>query len=546
MQKKDVARKGAEMRTREVKAEKTFDLRKVGAIMQKNFIVLTRDKTRLIPLLLFPVFMILVFGYTTGNIPKHIPTALVAYDDSPLSQTLQQEIGSDQVFSVQHVVSTEGEAKRLLDSGKVKVIIEIPPNMQDDIDSGRQAQITIIVDESDSAIASTAHQQLNTLIAGAAARISTQRLLLFQSSVGAAAQRMQEYSALAPDSYDDIAADTAAAQGLLAQSQRLLDTGAQNALLSTTPGTVYAPPTPSGANPMLGGNETYMNEPLSNDAARAQAAALQRTSKLVGTASSKVSAANTVAAQAAGLAAAKRDSYGVDVLKPMATISIFTHSKAGNMLKPLVIAEKPAYGTGKRPVDFLIPAIIALTIFQGAIMGMGRAVAGEKREGSLTRVFLTPTSTATIIIGTLLFYVLFELCRSAFIIGVAMAFFHIAIEGSMLLLILILAIFISVSSGIGMILSSMVKTEQQYMAMSLLIGMPSMFLSGVFFPLQAMPPVLQAIAAFLPITYAAEALRGVMVKGFPPGMILYPISILFVFLALTMLALFMTFKRDIE
>jgi len=57
-----------------------------------------------------------------------------------------------------------------------------------------------------------------------------------------------------------------------------------------------------------------------------------------------------------------------------------------------------------------------MTLFQGAVMGMGRAVAGEKREGSLTRVFLTPTSNITIITGTLLFYIIFEMIRASFLI----------------------------------------------------------------------------------------------------------------------------------
>jgi len=232
--------------------------------------------------------------------------------------------------------------------------------------------------------------------------------------------------------------------------------------------------------------------------------------------------------------------------EPMRAISVFTAYAPKDLRAPLVYEEKPAYGTGKREVDFLIPAIIALTIFQGAVMGMGRAVAGEKREGSLTRVFLTPTSNATIILGTLLFYIIFELFRSAFLVLFAVTLFHVKIEGSLLAIALILIVYAGVSTGVGMILSSMVNTEQQYQGLALLVGMPTIFLAGVFFPLEAMPRAFQVIAAFLPVTYAAEALRDVMIKGFGLALIIPPLLILLVFLAGTLGLLFVAFKRDIE
>ena len=91
--------------------EKVIDLHKIWAIIQKNFIVLKRDKARILPLLMFPLFMITIFGYTSGNTPKHIGAAIVAFDHSPLAQHIQEEISQTNVFSVRHVVSTEDEAK---------------------------------------------------------------------------------------------------------------------------------------------------------------------------------------------------------------------------------------------------------------------------------------------------------------------------------------------------------------------------------------------------------------------------------------------------
>ena len=529
--------------------EKLLDFKKIGAIMQKNFIVIIRDKTRLIPLLAFPIFMILVFGFTTGNIPKHIPTVIVAYDHSPLSEQLQQEIQASQVFTVERMASNEGEAKRLLDDRQVKVIIEIPPNMQADVDAGQQARVTIIVDESDSAIAATATQTMNTIVAQAGATITAQKVAAFQQSVGAAAQQLQQSTQPLPDQYSLIAAKTVAVETTLAQSKAVTDAVAQSLILALPLPTLYIPaPTTSAesGHTFVQANNSFLLEQPGVAAMQAEIVVFQHSSAAAAAAAQDAHAATLMAQQADQQTQARLQAYEEDVAKPLAAIQVFTQYDAKGLLQPLTYDEKPAYGTGKRPVDFLIPAIIALTIFQGAVMGMGRAVAGEKREGALTRVFLTPTSNATIIAGTLLFYIAFEMCRFTFLVLVAMAFFQITIQGSLLLIALIIFIYAAISTGLGMILSSMVHTEQQYMAMSMLISMPTMFLAGVFFPVQAMPKALQALANFLPITYASDALRGVMVKGFPLTMIASSVLILLLFLVLIMGTVFMVFKRDIE
>jgi len=92
-----------------VEKEKLLDYRKMWAIFQKNFVVITRDKTRFLPLLLFPIFMIVVFGYTSGTAPKHISMGVIDYDNSPLSSSIIQEISNSDTFSIKKMLSTEGE-----------------------------------------------------------------------------------------------------------------------------------------------------------------------------------------------------------------------------------------------------------------------------------------------------------------------------------------------------------------------------------------------------------------------------------------------------
>jgi ABC-2 type transport system permease protein len=531
----------------EPEKEKLIDFKKIMAIMQKNFIVMSRDKIRWVFLLMFPILMIVIFGYVSGNMPTHISTAIVAYDNSELSLAIQQQIYSSPTFAIRHMVSTEGEARSLLDSGEVRVIIEIPPHLEEDINSGIQTGITVIVDESDSSVSGTAQQALSAIVTNVAKQISLQKITYYQQSVAAAAQKLQAYSSQQINQYGLIASSLAPAQASLLQSKQLTDGFANTLLSSLAPNTLSIPSIFQNESE-INTNYVFITYAPGYDAIQAQIALLQRSSGLLSSASANVQAATGLALQADQQASSLQDynSYEQNVVQPMAEIHIFTYANANDLLTPLVYEAKPAYGTGKRAIDFLIPSIIALTIFQGAIMGMGRAVAGEKRDGSLTRVFLTPTSNVTIIIGTLLFYIIFELLRSSFLVLFSVILFHIKIEGSLLIIGFVLVVYGAVSTAIGMILSSVAKTEQQFMAMSMPITMPSMFLSGAFFPVQAMPKFMQVLANFLPITYAGDALRGVMIKGFSLSMVSYPVAILFVFLAIILGIVLVVFRRDIE
>ena len=527
--------------------EKLIDFVKIGSIIKKNFTVITRDRIRILPLVMFPLVMIFIFGYTTGNIPKHISTAIVDYDSSVFSGSIIQQINSNNVFSVRHMVSTEGEGRNLLDSGKVSVIIIIPKNLEEDINSGKQSGITIIVDESDSSVATISKQSLNQLINTISSQISKNRIVQYQENVEASANQLYANS-IQPDIYSLINPRLENAYKLVSEAKKISDS-ARDSIRDSLPDTsLYLPDNPDNENFTVNTNYFYVQYPVGYSATLAQLALFEKTSGLLDAAGRNLESASSLSEKEEKNIETENEYlvYKKDVILPMGKILLFAKSSPDAMVEPLVYQEKPAYGTGKRPIDFTIAAIIALTIFQGAVMGMGRAIAGEKREGSLTRVFLTPTSNATIVLGTLLFYIIFELFRSIFVLSIAILLFHVNIEGSLLLLALILTVYAGVSTSIGMIFSSMVKTEQQFQAIAMLVSLPTTFLSGAFFPLQAMPRFLQVIAKFLPVTYGAEVLRGVMIKGFPLTMIAFPFCILLVFLVAALSIVFMVFKRDIE
>ena len=88
---------------------------------------------------------------------------------------------------------------------------------------------------------------------------------------------------------------------------------------------------------------------------------------------------------------------------------------------------------------------------------------------------------------------IFEILRSSFLILLAMNLFQVRVEGSLLALFAIVVIYAVVSTAIGMFISTLVRSEQQYLAMSMLVSLPPVFLSGAFLPIQAMPRIWEAI-----------------------------------------------------
>ena len=95
----------------------------------------------------------------------------------------------------------------------------------------------------------------------------------------------------------------------------------------------------------------------------------------------------------------------------------------------------------------------------------------------------------------------------------AILLFNVVINGSLLLLFLVIFTSTLCFVGFGMMFSATAKTQEDYIQVVLPIAMPMMFICGVFFPTETMPWILQKIAYFLPLTYANDAFRAVMLKG---------------------------------
>ncbi|NJD78622.1 MAG: ABC transporter permease [Candidatus Methanoperedens sp.] len=180
-------------------------------------------------------------------------------------------------------------------------------------------------------------------------------------------------------------------------------------------------------------------------------------------------------------------------------------------------------------IDFLTPAVIALTVFFGTIQTMGYAIAGERQDGTLVRIMMTPVSRGAIILGKTLHQLVLQLARAVVLILAAIVLFGVTMNGSWLLVALVLIIFTFGAVGLGMAISAVSEDMLSFQAISMLVAFPSMFATGVFYPLSSAPDWMRWIAYIVPLTYANDAMRTIMIKGQGLGSIAHDLIILIFF-----------------
>ena len=196
-------------------------------------------------------------------------------------------------------------------------------------------------------------------------------------------------------------------------------------------------------------------------------------------------------------------------------------------------------------IDFLLPGVLAMTMFMSSMMTMGNSIAGERERGELSRLFMTPTNVSSVLTGKIISQVVRELIRALVLIIAAMLLFNVMIKGNLLLLVLVILIAVLCFVGFGMMFSATAKTQEDYIQIVMPVAMPMMFICGVFFPTETMPLILQKIALFLPLTYANDAFRAVMLKGAGLGSIAFDLIVLLAFALLFFIVGIVRFNRDV-
>jgi ABC-2 type transport system permease protein len=149
-----------------------------------------------------------------------------------------------------------------------------------------------------------------------------------------------------------------------------------------------------------------------------------------------------------------------------------------------------------------------------AVVSTALSVVREKERGTMEQVRMAPLSTTAYIVGKTLPYFCISMASSVGVVLASMGLFGLPMNGSWLLLILSMSLYLAGALGVGLIISTVAESQQAAFQMAILASfLPTMMLSGFVFPIASMPVPIRAVTYLVPARYFLVALRSIVLKG---------------------------------
>lgn len=343
------------------------------AILIKEFFHLRRQPSTLFFMLLIPVIQTTIFGYAIETQIDNIATVIYDLDGRSLARELVQRFENTGTFEVVNRVHDEESFRRAMTSGHAQVGVKIPPDYSDGIVRGEQVQVQVLIDGSDSQVASTA--------------LNTANLLGLNLSI-AMAKAKGEARRLAP----------------------------------------------------------------------------------------------------------ARDATGRSAL-------------------PVEIRSRLLYNPDLKSAHFFVPGLVGIILQLVTLFLTSFAVVRERELGTLEQLFVTPVGRAALLLGKLTPYAIVGVLETLVVLTVMVYVFGVPIAGSVPLLMVLATLFLVCGLGLGLLISTIAKTQLGAVQGAFIILLPSVLLSGFMFPRAEMPFVIYLITFCIPVTYFIEILRGIVLRG---------------------------------
>jgi ABC-2 type transport system permease protein len=223
--------------------------------------------------------------------------------------------------------------------------------------------------------------------------------------------------------------------------------------------------------------------------------------------------------------------------------------RAGQNFKvqpPVEVRTTVWYNPDLISAHFMIPGVIGMILFAITAILTATAVVRERERGTIEQLIVTPIRSWELVFGKILPYTILGLFDTLEILLVGHWWFGVPIRGSMMLIMLLSALFLLSGLGIGLFASTIANTQQEAMLTVWMTLLPSIFLSGFFFPLDAMPKLLYYISYAMPLRYYLSIIRVLLLKGVGLESILPDVLALTIFGVTIMTAAALRFKKRLD
>lgn len=188
---------------------------------------------------------------------------------------------------------------------------------------------------------------------------------------------------------------------------------------------------------------------------------------------------------------------------------------AGGM--PIRVKARMLYNPDMVSAHFVVPGIVALLLIMIGALLTSVTIAREKETGTMEQILVSPIRPYEVVLGKAIPYLILAFMIAVFIIIFGHLWFEVPMLGSWSTLLFFCVFYVFTALAIGMLISTLVATQQVAMMLSL-VGtlLPSVMLSGFVFPVASMPPPLQVVSRIIPATHFLVIIRGIMLKGNGP------------------------------
>lgn len=342
------------------------------AILLKEFSHIRRERSTLFFMFVVPIMQTMIFGYAIDTQIENIPTVVLDLDGRVHARELREAFRNARTFQFIDRVTDEESFRRAMTSGRAKVGLRIPPDYSDRLLQGEQAQVQVLIDGSDSQVATTALNATNLL----GVRLSQQIGFKF--------------------------------------------------------------------------GETLSQVPARN--------------------------------------------------------------AEGRLAMPIEMRPRLLYNPDLESSHFFVPGLVGIILQLVTLFLTAFSIVREREQGTLEQLFVTPVGKAGLLLGKLVPYSLVGFLETLIVLSVMVFLFGVPIRGSVPLLLSLSMLFLLCALGLGMLVSTIAKTQLQAMQFAFLIMLPSVLLSGFMFPRAEMPLPIYVMTFAIPATYFLEILRGVVLR----------------------------------
>jgi len=192
----------------------------------------------------------------------------------------------------------------------------------------------------------------------------------------------------------------------------------------------------------------------------------------------------------------------------------------GDLLTPLGGVElqpRVAYNPSLETAIFMVPGITAILLIMITTIVTAMGLAREREVGTLEQVLVTPLRPSVVILGKLIPFAVIGLVDFALALTAGAWIFGMPLRGDLLFLGGATLLYLFSTLGLGLLLSTVAKSQQQAFMAGFAIMLPAVLLSGIMTPIASMPEWLQPITYLNPVRYYGEVLRAVLLKGATPA-----------------------------